>query len=77
MSAREESLLLTFVQEEVERGHSRHLRGSTFTAPRKWMKGKGRITVQYVDNELYYMGYKVELPRSLYFSLSLSSSALN
>ena len=31
----------------MARGRGDHLPGRTFSAPRKWMKGKGRITIQY------------------------------
>jgi alkylated DNA repair protein alkB family protein 5 len=33
---------------ELERlGQQGELRGRTFTAPRKWMRGKGRVTIQF------------------------------
>lgn len=31
----------------MARGRGEQLPGRTFSAPRKWMKGKGRITIQY------------------------------
>ena len=32
---------------QLARGRGEQLPGRTFSAPRKWMKGKGRITIQY------------------------------
>ena len=34
-------------REQLARGRADALPGRTFSAPRKWMKGKGRITIQY------------------------------
>jgi hypothetical protein len=34
-------------REQLARGRGEQLPGRTFSAPRKWMKGKGRITIQY------------------------------
>ena len=34
-------------REQLARGRGDQLPGRTFSAPRKWMKGKGRITIQY------------------------------
>ena len=34
-------------REQLARGRGDQLPGRTFSAPRKWMKAKGRITIQY------------------------------
>ena len=40
-------LRLVVRREQLARGRGDQLPGRTFSAPRKWMKGKGRITIQY------------------------------
>ena len=47
MSPREEQLLLQQVEEWVAAGRRGDLVGTTFSAPKKWMRGKGRVTVQF------------------------------
>ena len=38
---------VSLYREQLARGRGDQLPGRTFSAPRKWMKGKGRITIQY------------------------------
>eukprot|EP00854_Cymbomonas_tetramitiformis_P008469 gene8469-10063_t len=47
LSKAEQERLVDFVKDLERRGHANELRGRTFTAPRKWMKGKGRVTMQF------------------------------
>eukprot|EP00887_Chlorella_sp_A99_P003701 scaffold7.g3701.t1 len=47
LSPAEQEQLVSTVDRWVELGHAGLLRGRTFTAPRKWMPGKGRITAQF------------------------------
>jgi len=47
LNQKEQRRLLDFIWEQMARGRGDHLPGRTFSAPRKWMKGKGRITIQY------------------------------
>lgn len=46
LSPSEQSLTLTYVRRLSELGDDGALIGRTYSAPRKWMRGKGRITVQ-------------------------------
>lgn len=43
----EQKRLVDFILEMEEKGRNNQLPGRTFTAPKKWMKGKGRVTIQY------------------------------
>eukprot|EP00897_Mesotaenium_endlicherianum_P006431 jgi/Mesen1/5816/ME000296S05108 len=43
----EQEKLVNFVLEEQDKGRRGLLRGRTYTEPRKWMRGKGRVTIQY------------------------------
>ncbi|KAE9446103.1 hypothetical protein C3L33_22034, partial [Rhododendron williamsianum] len=46
-SAVEQKRIVNFVYELQERGKKGELRERTYTAPQKWMKGKGRVTIQF------------------------------
>lgn len=47
MAAADAAFVLRVRRDQVARGRGEQLPGRTFSAPRKWMKGKGRITIQY------------------------------
>ncbi|KAK9713246.1 hypothetical protein RND81_06G014400 [Saponaria officinalis] len=46
-SAVEQKRIVDHVYELAEKGRNGELKERTFTAPRKWMKGKGRVTIQF------------------------------
>ncbi|XP_004287820.1 PREDICTED: uncharacterized protein LOC101301905 [Fragaria vesca subsp. vesca] len=46
-SAVEQKRIVDFVYDLEQKGRNGELKPRTFTAPRKWMKGKGRITIQF------------------------------
>ncbi|XP_074308595.1 RNA demethylase ALKBH9B-like [Silene latifolia] len=46
-SAVEQKRIVDHVYELMEKGKNGELKERTFTAPRKWMKGKGRVTIQF------------------------------
>lgn len=46
-SAVEQKKIVDFVYELQEKGRRGELRERTFTAPHKWMRGKGRVTIQF------------------------------
>lgn len=46
-SAVEQKRIADYVYDLVEKGNKGELKERTFTAPRKWMRGKGRITIQF------------------------------
>lgn len=46
-SAAEQKRIVDYVYDLEERGRKGELKERTFTAPRKWMKGKGRVTIQF------------------------------
>ncbi|CAN8327950.1 unnamed protein product [Cochlearia groenlandica] len=46
-SAVEQKRIVDYVYELQEKGRKGELQERTFTAPRKWMKGKGRVTIQF------------------------------
>ncbi|KAF8100113.1 hypothetical protein N665_0230s0001 [Sinapis alba] len=46
-SAVEQKRIVDKVYELQEKGHKGELRERTFTAPQKWMRGKGRVTIQF------------------------------
>ncbi|GAA0139573.1 hypothetical protein LIER_35106 [Lithospermum erythrorhizon] len=46
-SAAEQKRIVNFVEELQEMGENGKLRERTYTTPRKWMKGKGRVTLQF------------------------------
>mmetsp|Transcript_34707 Transcript_34707/g.48107 ORF Transcript_34707/g.48107 Transcript_34707/m.48107 type:complete len:510 (+) Transcript_34707:60-1589(+) len=43
----EQARLVQLIHQMERDGQLGRLRGRTFTAPRKWMKGKGRVTIQF------------------------------
>eukprot|EP00959_Pyramimonas_sp_CCMP1952_P134102 2805385-Pyramimonas_sp.AAC.1 len=47
LTEEEQAKLLLYISHLQERGQQRELRGRTYTAPRKWMRGKGRETIQF------------------------------
>lgn len=46
LTTAEQSRLVTAIQRWEQAGNEGRLGGRTFTAPRRWMKGKGRVTMQ-------------------------------
>ncbi|CAH9132368.1 unnamed protein product [Cuscuta epithymum] len=46
-SAVEQIRIVDYVEALREKGKNGHLKERTYTAPQKWMKGKGRITIQF------------------------------
>ncbi|KAL8472419.1 hypothetical protein ACS0TY_029576 [Phlomoides rotata] len=46
-SAAEQKRIVNYVEELQQMGKNGELKDRTYTAPRKWMKGKGRITLQF------------------------------
>ncbi|XP_010679868.2 RNA demethylase ALKBH9B isoform X2 [Beta vulgaris subsp. vulgaris] len=46
-SAVEQRRIVDYVYDLVEKGKRGELKERTYTAPRKWMKGKGRVTIQF------------------------------
>ncbi|CAH8338798.1 unnamed protein product [Eruca vesicaria subsp. sativa] len=46
-SAVEQKRIVDIVYELQEKGRNGELRERTFTAPQKWMRGKGRVTIQF------------------------------
>lgn len=46
-SAAEQKRIVQFVEELQEKGRNGQLKDRTYTAPQKWMKGKGRVTIQF------------------------------
>lgn len=46
-SAAEQKRIVDHVYGLEEKGRNGELKARTFTAPRKWMKGKGRVTIQF------------------------------
>ncbi|KNA21113.1 hypothetical protein SOVF_046320 isoform D [Spinacia oleracea] len=46
-SAVEQKRIVDYVYELMEKGKKGELKERTYTAPRKWMKGKGRVTIQF------------------------------
>jgi hypothetical protein len=46
-SAVEQKRIVDFVYELQERGKKGEFKERTFTAPQKWMRGKGRVTIQF------------------------------
>ncbi|KAK3240264.1 hypothetical protein CYMTET_49886, partial [Cymbomonas tetramitiformis] len=47
LSAAEQEPMVSFLWGMKSRGEQMQLRGATFSAPSKWMKGKGRVTLQF------------------------------
>ncbi|CAN8271210.1 unnamed protein product [Cochlearia groenlandica] len=47
LSAVEQKKIVDRVYELQEKGRKGELKDHTFTAPRKWMRGKGRVTIQF------------------------------
>ncbi|KAG6392681.1 hypothetical protein SASPL_146905 [Salvia splendens] len=46
-SAAEQKRIVSYVEELEEMGRNGKLKSRTYTAPQKWMRGKGRITLQF------------------------------
>ncbi|KAL8098082.1 hypothetical protein AgCh_031012 [Apium graveolens] len=46
-SAAEQKRIVDFVYEHEEMGKNGKLKARTYTAPQKWMRGKGRVTIQF------------------------------
>ncbi|PON39183.1 Alpha-ketoglutarate-dependent dioxygenase AlkB-like [Parasponia andersonii] len=46
-SAAEQKRIVEYVYMLEEKGRKKELKGRTYTAPQKWMRGKGRITIQF------------------------------
>lgn len=46
-SAAEQRRLVAFIYEIQEQGRKKQLRERTYSEPRKWMRGKGRVTIQF------------------------------
>ncbi|XP_062144180.1 RNA demethylase ALKBH9B [Alnus glutinosa] len=46
-SAAEQKRIVDYVYELEAKGRKRELKERTFTAPTKWMRGKGRVTIQF------------------------------
>eukprot|EP01018_Ginkgo_biloba_P039393 Gb_01413 [translate_table: standard] len=46
-SAAEQKRMIDFIYELQERGRKKQLRERTYSEPRKWMRGKGRVTIQF------------------------------
>ncbi|XP_073041217.1 RNA demethylase ALKBH9B-like [Primulina eburnea] len=46
-SAAEQSRIVRYVEELQEMGRSDQLKDRTYSQPRKWMRGKGRVTLQF------------------------------
>ncbi|XP_020533020.1 RNA demethylase ALKBH9B isoform X2 [Jatropha curcas] len=46
-SAVEQTRIVNYVYELQEKGRKGELKGRTYTAPQKWMRGKGRVTIQF------------------------------
>lgn len=46
-SAVEQKRIVDYIYDLTEKGRKGELKERTFTAPRKWMRGKGRITIQF------------------------------
>ncbi|KAI0497992.1 hypothetical protein KFK09_021233 [Dendrobium nobile] len=46
-SAAEQARIVDCVYDFPEKGRKGRLRGRTYSEPRKWMRGKGRITIQF------------------------------
>ncbi|XP_050363712.1 RNA demethylase ALKBH9B isoform X2 [Argentina anserina] len=46
-SAAEQKRIVDYVYDLEQKGRNGELKARTFTAPRKWMKGKGRVTIQF------------------------------
>ncbi|PWA68942.1 2-oxoglutarate (2OG) and Fe(II)-dependent oxygenase superfamily protein [Artemisia annua] len=46
-SSPEQKRIVNFVYELQEKGKNGKLKERTFTAPQKWMRGKGRVTIQF------------------------------
>lgn len=47
LSTAEQEPMVSFLRGMRSRGEQMQLRGATFSAPSKWMKGKGRVTLQF------------------------------
>jgi hypothetical protein len=47
LNRQEQERLVKYIRDLEVKGNARQLCGKTFTAPRKWMKGKGRVTMQF------------------------------
>lgn len=43
----EQAAAVSMIRELEQLGADGGLRGRTYTAPRKWMRGKGRVTIQF------------------------------
>ncbi|KAH6760063.1 2-oxoglutarate and oxygenase superfamily protein [Perilla frutescens var. frutescens] len=46
-SAAEQKRIVEYVEQLREMGKNGQLKGRTYTAPQKWMRGKGRVTLQF------------------------------
>uniref|UniRef100_A0A0D6QUJ5 Fe2OG dioxygenase domain-containing protein n=1 Tax=Araucaria cunninghamii TaxID=56994 RepID=A0A0D6QUJ5_ARACU len=46
-SAAEQNRIVDFIYQVQEQGRKKQLRERTYSEPRKWMRGKGRITIQF------------------------------
>lgn len=46
-SAAEQRRLVAFIYQLQEQGRKKQLRERTYSEPRKWMRGKGRVTIQF------------------------------
>ncbi|XP_061999422.1 RNA demethylase ALKBH9B isoform X1 [Rosa rugosa] len=46
-SAAEQKRIVDYIYDLEKKGRNGELKARTFTAPRKWMKGKGRVTIQF------------------------------
>ncbi|CAI9276464.1 unnamed protein product [Lactuca saligna] len=46
-SSVEQNRIVDFVYELQEKGKNKKLKDRTYTAPQKWMRGKGRVTIQF------------------------------
>ncbi|KAG9129917.1 hypothetical protein Leryth_007002 [Lithospermum erythrorhizon] len=46
-SAAEQKRIVNFVEELQEKGKNGQLKACTYTAPQNWMRGKGRVTLQF------------------------------
>ncbi|CAI9110920.1 OLC1v1011028C1 [Oldenlandia corymbosa var. corymbosa] len=46
-SAAEQKRIVDYVESLQEMGRKGELKGRSFTAPQKWMRGKGRVTIQF------------------------------
>eukprot|EP00959_Pyramimonas_sp_CCMP1952_P054709 1143336-Pyramimonas_sp.AAC.1 len=47
LNVAEQARLVEAIRALEAKGHRGELKGRTFSAPRKWMKGKGRVTMQF------------------------------